>query len=116
MNATLAPRTEPDTYAGPLCLSCGGPCWRWKGSVWQYTCTACIEQYLDESAARGAARDRRDRERELRKMFRDHTSNVSLGGRASTGSGGAPRSVPTTAVRWMPDQLSDLKGQALQCL
>jgi hypothetical protein len=39
--------TGTDGYGGPRCQSCGGPCWQWKGSVWGFTCSACLSAYLD---------------------------------------------------------------------
>lgn len=74
---------EADTYAGPRCQGCGGPCWFWKGSVWEYTCTACIDRYLDEGLARWEARERRERERAARRAL----------DRATPGSAAAARNM-----------------------
>lgn len=79
MTAVLA-NPEPDTYAAPCCRVCGGPTWRWRGSVHGYTCTPCLDAYLADSAARGAERDRRERERLERKQFRQESRiNVTAG-------------------------------------
>lgn len=86
---------EPDVYAGPLCQECGGPCWHWKGSVWGYTCTACLDRYLDASAARAEAKERKARDRLLRKMFHDNDSNAVSADRRR--GGGGPRCVPHPA-------------------
>lgn len=104
--ATL-PSTEPDVYDGPICQACGGPCWSWKGSVWQYTCTACLDRYLDAAAARAEAKQRKARERLLRRMFHDNDLSPVDGRRRG---GGGPRCVPrrrpgvdlTEAVTVMP--------------
>ncbi len=73
-----------DAYDGPMCWRCGGPCWQWKGTVHGWTCGACIDRYLDESAAKGAERDRRDREKLARKRL-DAPDDLSprMSGRAS---------------------------------
>lgn len=73
---------KTDAYAGPRCQGCGGPCWLWKGDVWQYTCTACIDAYLDEGAARWAARERREQEKQrakiARNLLRDNADPTSV--------------------------------------
>lgn len=58
---------EAEAYDGPRCRSCGGPCIRWKGDVWGYTCTACINAHLAEAAARADEHERVDRQRMARK-------------------------------------------------
>ncbi|WP_131809162.1 hypothetical protein [Mycolicibacterium setense] len=60
-----APTPPARPYVGPRCRSCNGPCWRWKGDVWGYTCQACINAHLAEAAARA---DERDRQRLARKQ------------------------------------------------
>jgi hypothetical protein len=61
-------------YHGPRCRSCSGPCWQWKGDVWGYTCTACINDHLAAAAARADARDRKTRQRNASKMFGNNDS------------------------------------------
>jgi hypothetical protein len=79
----------PDTYDGPRCQSCGGPCWQYKGSVWEYTCTDCIDAYLDEAAARWIVRQAKERAKNERKLLRsnDIESPVSANGRRRDGGG-----------------------------
>jgi len=72
----------PEAYAGPRCGGCGGPCWQYKGGVWGYTCTACIERHLDAAAAKAAARDRKARERSLVKLLANNDFSP-VSGRAS---------------------------------
>ena len=80
--------TVIETYAGPRCQSCGGPCWQWKGSIWHYTCSGCLTRHLDASAARAAERDRRERARLVRKIFRHETStSVTSEDRRRDGAG-----------------------------
>ncbi len=50
------------------CQSCGGPCATFKGSVWQWTCQACIRLAMDARAARADAADRKARERLVRNL------------------------------------------------
>lgn len=89
----------PDTYSGPVCRSCGGPCWFWKGSVWEYTCTGCLNRYLDEAAARGAERDRKERERLARKAFRnDVRASVTANGQRQEGGGSALCAAPSSGA------------------
>lgn len=84
---------EPDVYDGPLCQEYGGPCWHWKGSVWGYTCTTCLDRYLDAAAARAEAKERKARDRLLRKMFHDDNADLSpVNGRRR--GGGGPSCVP----------------------
>ncbi|MCA2356771.1 hypothetical protein [Mycobacterium intracellulare] len=61
------------TYRGPRCRSCNGPCWQWKGSVWGYTCAACIAEHQHAAAERADARDQKARRRTLSKVFGDKT-------------------------------------------
>lgn len=66
------------------CWDCGGPCATYKGSVHGWRCTGCLGRYLDEGAARGAERDRRERDRNQRKLFRGDTlttNTVAMGRR-----------------------------------
>jgi len=71
------------TYRGPRCRSCDGPCWQYKGDVWGYTCTACIDRHLDAAAARADARDLKARQRLLSKRANNSVfsavSKVSVG-------------------------------------
>lgn len=97
--------TDAATYDGPVCQSCGGPCWWWKGSVWGCTCTDCIDRYLDESAARWAVRMAKEREKNARKLLlrNDSEPPVSANGRRRDGGGpdvfraAAPASATTNA-------------------
>ncbi|KZS74738.1 hypothetical protein A4G26_22950 [Mycobacterium kansasii] len=70
-------------YRGPRCRSCNGPCWQWKGSVWGYTCAACIAKHQNAAAARADARDRKARDRLLSKRFNNNdfgaVSKVGVG-------------------------------------
>lgn len=61
-------------YTGPRCQWCDGPCWQWKGSVWQYTCRACIDRYLDEAAAKADAYDERNRQQRIARSRNTMTS------------------------------------------
>jgi hypothetical protein len=70
MTTLMTDSSNADAYTGPRCQGCGGPCWSWKGSVWQYTCSGCITEYLDAAEARWAAKAAKDRERLLAKEFR----------------------------------------------
>jgi hypothetical protein len=86
-----AVHADADNYAGPRCQGCGGPCWFWKGSVWDYTCTACIDRYLDEGLARWEARERREQEKQRAKTTRnlmrtnDHRTSVTADRRQEGG-------------------------------
>ncbi|MDP7727627.1 hypothetical protein QXM59_05400 [Mycobacterium sp. TY813] len=102
----MAETDAPDTYAGPRCQGCGGPCWLWKGDVWQYTCTACLDRYLDDGAARWAARERREQEKHrakiARNMLRDNdnptTSLTANTDRRQEGGGSEPCAAPSSGV------------------
>lgn len=89
MTAEREADTVTATYDGPRCQSCGGPCWHYKGSVWEYTCTDCIDRYLDESAARWVVRQAKERAKNERKLLRNNDSEppVSANGRRSDGDG-----------------------------
>jgi len=98
--------TAPDTdYDGPaVCRRCGGPCWQWKGSVHGWTCQACIDRYLDEGAAKGAVRDRRDRERQGRKAFYNDTpAPVTANGRRRDGGDRVMYRPPVPASARQPE-------------
>ncbi|OBK97747.1 hypothetical protein A5645_05595 [Mycobacterium asiaticum] len=96
--ATIA-NARPDNYAGPRCESCGGPCWRWKGSVHGYTCTTCLTAYLDAGAARAAERDQRERAQTLRRLFGNDTPTpVTAEGRRRDGGGLALCTAPRPGV------------------
>jgi hypothetical protein len=45
--------TSAEAYDGPLCWRCGGPCGTYKGSIHGWTCTACLDRYLDEARGEG---------------------------------------------------------------
>jgi hypothetical protein len=83
---------EPDVYDGPTCRVCGGPTWLWRGSVHGYTCTPCLDRYLDAAAARADAKQRKARERLLRRIFHDNDSTPLTADRRR--GGGGPRCVP----------------------
>ncbi|QLL05588.1 hypothetical protein [Mycobacterium vicinigordonae] len=113
--STTAP-TEPATYAGPVCQSCGGPCWRWKGSVWGYTCTACIERYLDDGERAWQAKSPNARDRISRNLLHgndnpnfDHDEEE----KSTPGRGG---SALCAASRPGVARHTELKGRVLQCL
>ncbi len=96
--------TEPATYAGPVCQSCGGPCARWKGSVWQYTCTGCIERYLDDSEQAWQTRSAKVREKITRNLLHGNDyPNLRWAEGSAAGRGG---SVFCTAPRPDVDQLA----------
>ncbi|BBZ64514.1 hypothetical protein [Mycolicibacterium monacense] len=104
MTATAAvDYAAPEVYTGPRCQACDGPCWQWKGNVWGYTCTACIERHLAESAAKGAERDRRDRQKLARKRLDAHDDNdyssVDGGRRGGAGTAAMCRSAAPTSRR-----------------
>jgi hypothetical protein len=66
--------TAPTPYQGPRCRSCNGPCWQYKGDVWRYTCTPCIERHQAEAAERADARDQKARKRTLSKLHNNNDS------------------------------------------
>ena len=66
--------TAPNAYRGPRCRSCNGPCWFYKGDVWGFTCTACIDRHLEATAAQADACDRKDREKLLSKRLHNNDS------------------------------------------
>ncbi len=65
-------------YHGQRCRSCNGPCWQWKGDVWGYTCTACINDHLAAAAARADARDQKARKRNLAKLLNNNTDSPAV--------------------------------------
>lgn len=73
MTTMTAAATDYDDagVAYGVCWRCGGPCLTHKGSVHGWTCTACINDYLDAGAAKADARDRKERERLLAKRHND---------------------------------------------
>ncbi len=103
MSVDLA-ATELDPYAGPVCQSCGGPCWRWKGSVWGYTCTACIERHLDDGERAWQARSANVRDKITRNLLHgnDYPNSRWVEGSAA----GRGVSVLCTAPRPDVDQLA----------
>lgn len=78
--------TDADA-AGGVCWRCGGPCLTYKGSVHGWSCTACLDRYLEEGAAKAAARDRKDRERLARKAL-DAANRTSVTGNGQRREGG----------------------------
>ncbi|ORB14570.1 MULTISPECIES: hypothetical protein [Mycolicibacterium] len=72
-----------------VCWRCGGPCLTYKGSVHGWTCTACLDAYLDAGAARWAVRMAKEREKNARKLLlrNDSESPVSANGRGRDGGG-----------------------------
>ncbi|WP_237394268.1 hypothetical protein [Mycobacterium paraintracellulare] len=93
---TATADTSAEAYDGPTCWRCGGPCASYKGSVHGWTCTACLNRYLDEGAAKAEARDRRERQKLARKRIEssDNTDFSPVnGGRRG---GGDLSYVPTT--------------------
>lgn len=111
MSTATIGNARPDNYAGPRCQSCGGPCWRWKGSVWGYTCTTCLDTYLDAGAAKAAERDQRERAQTLRRLFGNDTPTpVTAEGRRRDGAG------PSYVPQHRPASVTRSKGQAAQCL
>jgi hypothetical protein len=103
--------TEAETrYDGPVCQVCGGPCRQWKGSVHGWTCSACLDRYLAEGAARWDAKPAKVREkiaRNLRQSNDTRTSGVTASGDRRRDGGGQqlraapplPASIPMTPNR-----------------
>lgn len=89
--------TETADYTGPRCQSCGGPCWFWKGSVWGFTCTACLEVYLDAGERAWQARSEKAKERISRNLLHGNASQFPVAANDRRRGGGAPSYVPTTA-------------------
>jgi hypothetical protein len=101
---------EADYDAAPgVCRSCGGPCLTHKGSVWGYTCTACIDKYLDDGAAKGAARDRKERDRLARKAIRNDNQTSVTADRRQEGGGSELCAAPPSGV----DRTGEGGGSAL---
>lgn len=71
------------------CWRCGGPCLTYKGSVHGWTCQACLAQYLEQSAAKADERDRRERQKNARKLLQRNETEPSVmaNGRRRDGSG-----------------------------
>ncbi|WP_232001882.1 hypothetical protein [Mycobacterium sp. 852014-52450_SCH5900713] len=107
---------DADTSGG-VCWECGGPCLTYKGSVHGWRCIACLHRYLDDGAAKAAARDRRDRERLARKALDAaiQTSVTANGQRREGGgsalcaapSSGADRQERAAAPRYVPRRSDD---------
>lgn len=100
-----ADTASAEAYDGPRCWRCGGPCASYKGSVHGWTCTACLDRYLDAAAAKAAERDRRDRQKMARKRLDAYGDNDSprIDGERRGGAGtaamcrsAAPTSRPET--------------------
>ncbi|BBY67759.1 hypothetical protein MHEL_60020 [Mycolicibacterium helvum] len=93
--------TGADEYVGALCWECGGPCATYKGSVHGWRCLACIGRYLDASAARADAKDRKERERLLHRLSRaNYTDSTPVsGGRRRDGGGPALCTAPPSRRR-----------------
>ncbi|OBF42822.1 hypothetical protein A5719_10285 [Mycolicibacterium peregrinum] len=76
MTTLMTGTASADTYTGPRCQGCGGPCLSWKGSKWGYTCTACLTAHLDATLARLDAKTARRRERLLANMSETNVTNT----------------------------------------
>ncbi len=86
-----------DNGTGPICRSCGGQCWQWRGSVWEYTCTECIDRYLDQSAARCAVRMAKERDKIARKLLHRNDLEPLLTANGRRRDGGGPDAFRTAA-------------------
>lgn len=98
--------TTADTnYAAPgTCCRCGGPCAIHKGSVHGWTCTACLDAYLDESAAKWEARSEKSKERIRRNSL--HGSDIHsfvTADRRQEGGGSALCTAPPSGVDHLRD-------------
>lgn len=96
--------TDCDAADAPgTCWECGGPCLTHKGDVHGWRCTACIDRYLDDGAARWAARERREQEKQrakiARNLMRDNDSPTSItADRRQEGGGSALCAAPSPGV------------------
>lgn len=59
-----------ETDVAVRCRSCRGPCLTNKGSVWGWTCSGCLDQYIADSIKRADARAATELERRARKAAR----------------------------------------------
>ncbi|MDY6871278.1 MAG: hypothetical protein SV966_12450 [Actinomycetota bacterium] len=98
---------EADTMTAPAddlatCWRCGGPCLTYKGSVHGWTCTACLDTYLDEGAARWAVRMAKEREKNARKLLLRNEIEPSVMANGRRRDGGGPdvfrTAVPASAT------------------
>lgn len=70
--------TAATTNDVATCRRCGGPCGTYKGSVHGWTCNGCIAAYLEQSAAKADARDRRERQKNARKLLQRNETEPSV--------------------------------------
>jgi len=83
---------DDDAAASAVCWRCGGPCLTFKGSVHGWTCTACLDRYLDDGAARWEASERREQEKRRAKLAAQEYQAANT--MASAGAEVDPRYVP----------------------
>ncbi|PBD11482.1 hypothetical protein LIX17_06810 [Mycobacterium avium subsp. hominissuis] len=119
MTADAAVEYDTDVYVG-TCWECQGPCAFYKGDVHGWRCRACIDRYLDEGAARWAAKSQKQRDkvlRNLRSLTQAHNNNTDGGTATSPGSaandrrrdaaaGCGPRHVSTPISMTADDRIS----------
>ncbi|ORV89047.1 hypothetical protein [Mycolicibacterium iranicum] len=72
------------------CWRCGGPCLTYKGSVHGWTCQGCLAQYLEQSAAKADERDRRERQKNARKLLQRNETEPSVMANGRRRDGGGP--------------------------
>ena len=72
------------------CWRCGGPCLTYKGSVHGWTCQGCLAQYLEQSAAKADERDRRERQKNARKLLQRNETEPSVMANGRRPDGGGP--------------------------
>lgn len=89
---TGASLSADDADAPAVCWRCGGPCLTFKGSVHGWTCTACLDRYLDDGAERYAARLRKDQAKQRAKLAAQECQAANT--MASAGAEVDPRYVP----------------------
>jgi len=70
------------------CQSCGGPCLTYKGTVWGWTCTPCIDREMDRRAARADALHQKNRQRLVRSL------KIHSSGRTAPKGGGPELPMP----------------------
>jgi hypothetical protein len=67
---------DDDTDPPGVCWRCGGPCLLFKGSVHGWTCTTCLDKYLDASAAKAQERERVRQAKKARAAW-DYSTSVT---------------------------------------
>lgn len=92
MTGVMTATEAEDDDAPAVCWRCGGPCLTYKGSVHGWTCTACLDRYLDDGAERYAARLRKDQEKQRAKLAAQECQAANT--MASAGAEVDPRYVP----------------------